>query len=100
MASAVIDWIRLSPRWTAVLTPDRQRALAALSAADQQAFFDQVAKGIPQGDDHQKRLSDPKAFATAAPHDLVEKTFAAANRHFDEFAKSKGIKIPDTMMLA
>lgn len=104
MASPVIDWIRLSQRWTAILTPDRQRALASLSVEEQQAFFDRVADAAPLSDADRQKFSSYRGKDSALPGppsaDLVEKVFAAANRQFDQFAASKGIKVPETMMLA
>jgi hypothetical protein len=113
MPTPVIDWIRLSPRWTAILTPDRQRALSQLSAADQKAFFDGLETSLSDADPRNDPMllsvrellvfadrSKESAHSTPAFQKMVDKVFSTANRQFDEYARSKGIKLPETMFVA
>jgi hypothetical protein len=102
MSHPKVDWLRLSPRWTALLTPDRQRALSSLSEADQEEFFAGVVESLSLTDaDRKAFFGPPKESAPPgqARDKFVEKFFDAANHHFDQMAAKRGLKVPETVML-
>jgi hypothetical protein len=66
---------------SALLTPDRQQLLAALSEADRQTFYGSVLESI---------------FSNPAYQELV---FTTANERFDQLASERGLTTGSSMFL-